>query len=57
MKAAAPPRFQSRLRPLSILDLERMSAAQRQRREAAEEQERKDWLAEQRLRAPARGRS
>ena len=48
-----PPRFVSRLRPLSILDLERMSPAQLQRREFEEEQERLDWIEEQRRRERA----
>jgi hypothetical protein len=48
MKSASPPRFRSRLRPLSIVDYERMSPAQLQRREAEEEQERRDWLDAQR---------
>ena len=42
------PVFKSRLHPLSILDLERMSPAQLQRREAEEEAERRAWLDEQR---------
>jgi hypothetical protein len=48
MKSASPPRFRSRLRPLSIVDYERMSPAQLQRREAEEQRERQDWLDEQR---------
>ena len=48
------PVFRSRLRPLSILDLERMSPAQLQRREAAEAQERQQWLDEQRRAAAVR---
>ena len=39
----SPPVFKSRLRPLSIVDYERMSPAQLQRREAAEAQERQEW--------------
>jgi hypothetical protein len=41
------PVFRSRLRPLSILALERMSAAQLQRREALEEDELRQWRDEQ----------
>jgi hypothetical protein len=44
MKSVPLPRFKSRLKPLSILDYERMSAAQLQRREFEEEQERRAWL-------------
>jgi hypothetical protein len=47
-----PQTFRSRLRPLSILELERMSPAQMQRREAEEEQERRAWADAQRR--PAR---
>jgi hypothetical protein len=43
-----PAEFKSRLRPLSIYERERLSPAQLQRREAAEERELKDWLAERR---------
>jgi hypothetical protein len=43
-----PAEFKSRLKPLSIVELERMSPAQLQRREAEEERELKDWLEEQR---------
>jgi len=42
-----PPRFQSRLRPLSIRDYELMTHAQLQRREALEQQERREWLDQQ----------
>ena len=42
------PVFKSRLHPLSILDYERMTPAQLQRREAEEEQERRAWADEQR---------
>jgi hypothetical protein len=38
-----PPIFRSRLKPLSILELERMSPAQLQPRE----RDLKDWLAEE----------
>jgi hypothetical protein len=48
MKPASPPVFKSKLRPVSIHDLERMTAAQLHRREAEEEQERRQWLDEQR---------
>jgi hypothetical protein len=48
MKAAAPPIFRSRLRPLSILQLERMTPAQLQHREQMEQLERQQWLDEQR---------
>jgi hypothetical protein len=48
------PLFESKLRPLTILDLERMSPAARARREAAEEQERRAWLDEQRRKPQAR---
>ena len=48
------PVFRSRLRPLSILDLERMTPAQLQRREAEEAQERQQWLDEQRRAASTR---
>jgi hypothetical protein len=44
----ATPGFRSPLRPLSVLDLEHMTPAQLQRREAEEEQERRDWLDAQR---------
>ena len=50
----SPPVFKSRLRPLSILELERMSPAQLQRREFEEAQERQAWLDQQRRAAPAR---
>jgi hypothetical protein len=52
--AASPPKFISRLRPLSILELERMSPGQRQRREVAEEVELREWRDEQRRAAQAR---
>jgi hypothetical protein len=42
------PSFKSKLRPLTILELERLSPAARDRREAEEERERRDWDAEQR---------
>ena len=42
------------LRPLSILQLERMTPAQLQRREFEEVQERQAWLDQQRRAAPAR---
>ena len=45
-----PPVFRSRLRPLSILELERMSPARRQWREALEDLERREWDEEQRRR-------
>jgi hypothetical protein len=48
MKSASPPRFRSRLRPLTIVDYERMSPAQLQRREFEEDHERRAWLHEQR---------
>jgi hypothetical protein len=48
MKPITPPVFRSRLRPLTILDYERMTAAQLQRREAEEERERQEWDEEQR---------
>jgi hypothetical protein len=52
--AKAAPVFRSRLRRLSILDLERMTA-QLHRREFEEQQERQAWLDEQRKRPkPAR---
>ena len=50
----SPPVFKSRLRPLSILELERMTPAQLQRREFEEAQERQAWLDQQRRAAPAR---
>jgi hypothetical protein len=50
-----PPAFRSNLRPLSIIDYERMSPQQRQHREKLEEDERRDWLDKQRNRPkPAR---
>ena len=39
MKPVSPSGFRSRLRPLSILDLERMTPTRSQRREAEEAQE------------------
>ena len=45
------PAFRSRLRPLSILDLEKMSHAQLRRREHDEEEELREWLDAQRRRA------
>jgi hypothetical protein len=48
MKPTMPPAFRSRLRPLSILDLERMSPGALQRREAEEERERREWAEQQR---------
>lgn len=48
------PHFQPWLRPLSIVDLERMTPAQLQRREAFEQQQEKDrldWEAQQRRQA------
>jgi hypothetical protein len=48
------PAFVSRLRPLSILALERMSPAQLQHREKLEADERRQWLEAQRGRLPAR---
>jgi len=53
MKSAPPSVFITRLRPLSIYQRERMSPAQLQRREAAEEREHKDWLEERRRAAMA----
>jgi len=47
MKPAAPPKFRSRLKPLSIRDYELMSPGQRQRREAAEQAEYREWLDQQ----------
>jgi hypothetical protein len=47
-RSVKPAEFKSRLRPLSVYELERMTPPQLQRREAAEEQELKDWLEEQR---------
>jgi hypothetical protein len=38
-----PPTFRSRLRPLSIVDYERMSPAALERRAALEQQERREW--------------
>jgi hypothetical protein len=48
MKSAPPTTFVSRLRPLSILELERLSPRQAQRREAEEERELKAWCELQR---------
>ena len=48
------PAFKSRLRPLSIVDYERMTPAQLQRREAEEEQERRDWVEAQRRAAQSK---
>ena len=48
------PVFRSRLHPLTILQLEKMSPAQRARREFEEERERQQWLDEQRRAAPVR---
>jgi hypothetical protein len=45
---APSPTFRSRLRPLSIIDYERMSPAARARREFDEEAERQAWADEQR---------
>ena len=53
-RRSPPLIFRSKLRPLTILDLERMSPAQLQRCEAEEELERRDWLDAQR-RKPALG--
>jgi hypothetical protein len=52
-RGTTPPGFRSRLRPLSILDLERMTPAQLQRREHAEE-ERRAWLGAQRQKRATR---
>jgi hypothetical protein len=54
MKSARPLKFVSRLRLLSIVDYERMSPAQLQRRESEEAQERQQWLDEQRRATPVR---
>jgi hypothetical protein len=55
MKRVPPSPFRSRLKPLSILDLERMTPGARQRREFEEQQERQALLDEQRKRPkPAR---
>jgi len=48
MKPISPPAFKSKLKPLSIYQLERMSAAQLQRRQALEEAERQQWRDEER---------
>ncbi len=52
MTSPPPSKFISRLKPLTIYDLERMSPAQLQRREAEEERERKDWAEQQRRARP-----
>jgi hypothetical protein len=43
MKSSPPPLFWSRLRRLTIVDYERMSPAQLQRREADEERELREF--------------
>jgi hypothetical protein len=48
------PTFYSRLPRLSIYQLERLSPAALQRRQALEERERADWEMEKRKRAPPR---
>ena len=56
MKPVAPPAFHSRLRPLSIVELERIVRPQLQRREAMEEAERQARIDAQRrnsFRVPA----
>jgi hypothetical protein len=50
----SPPAFKSRLRRLTILDLERMSPAQRQRREADEQREVREWRDRQKREATKR---
>jgi hypothetical protein len=48
MKPASPPAFKSKLRPLSIAEAARMTAAQWQHRAGLEEREYRDWLEAQR---------